>query len=154
VEALESFAGAERTIAAKMEEKERLEGQFSQARLELQRLKGGYGPRNAATQAELEARLQELRTRLMPLDLEIAPLARAATELTNSRWGLLTRAGNDKSHLARQVERYADVYTSRVSNFLYATPFVYLRSPRGSLPHDPTSPGGTSNLPPSEGSGD
>jgi len=40
------------------------------------------------------------------------------------------------------VERYADVYTSRVSNFLHASPFVYLRSPRGSLPHDPSSPGG------------
>ncbi len=47
------------------------------------------------------------------------------------------RAGNDKSHLARQVERYADIYTSRVSNFLFQTPFVYLRSHRGSLPHDP-----------------
>ena len=57
-------------------------------------------------------------------------------------WGPLMRAGNDKSHLARQVERYADVYTSRVSNLLYATPFVYLRSPRGSLPHDPLLPGG------------
>ena len=76
------------------------------------------------------------------LDAEIGPLAQAASELTNGRWGLLTRAGNDKSHLARQVERYADIYTSRVSNFLYATPFVYLRSPRGSLPHDPSSPGG------------
>ena len=42
----------------------------------------------------------------------------------------------DKSHLARQIERYADVYTSRVSNLLALTPFVYLRSPRGSLPHD------------------
>ena len=46
------------------------------------------------------------------------------------------RAGNDKSHLARQVERYADIYTSRVSNFLYETPFAYLRAPRGTLPHD------------------
>jgi hypothetical protein len=33
------------------------------------------------------------------------------------------------------------VYTSRVSNFLHATPYVYLRSPRGSLPHDPAGPG-------------
>jgi 5'-nucleotidase len=70
-------------------------------------------------------------------------MAKAATELANPNWGLLTRAGNDKSHLARQVERYADIYTSRVSNLLYATPFVYLRSPRGSLPHDPQHPGGT-----------
>ena len=72
----------------------------------------------------------------------LAPLAKAATELSNPRWGLLTRAGNDKSHLARQVERHADVYTSRVSNFLLATPFVYLRSLRGTLPHDPGTPGG------------
>jgi hypothetical protein len=49
----------------------------------------------------------------------------------------LLRSGNDKSHLARQIERSADVYTSRVSNFLYATPFAYLRSRRGSMPHDP-----------------
>jgi 5'-nucleotidase len=144
VAALESFAGAERLIAAKMDEKERLEAQLSQARLSLQRLRGRYGPQPAETAATLEGRIQELRMRLLPLDVEIAPLARAATELTNSRWGLLTRAGNDKSHLARQVERYADVYTSRVSNFLHASPFVYLRSPRGSLPHDPGSPGGSS----------
>ena len=142
VAALEAFAGAERVIAGKMEEKERLERQFSQTRLSLQRLRDGYGPQAPEGVPELEARLQDLRTRLLPLDAEIAPLAKAATELTNSRWGLLTRAGNDKSHLARQVERYADVYTSRVSNFLHATPYVYLRSPRGSLPHDPSSPGG------------
>ncbi|MEE8143506.1 MAG: 5'-nucleotidase domain-containing protein, partial [Planctomycetota bacterium] len=56
--------------------------------------------------------------------------------LSSSRWGLLMRAGNDKSHLARQIERHADIYTSRVSNFLFATPYAYLRSPSGSLPHD------------------
>jgi 5'-nucleotidase len=145
VDALEGFTEAERHLASRMEEKERLEALLSRAKLDLQRLRGGYGARSGATEAELEARLQELRSQLLPLDAEIAPLAKAATELTNSRWGLLTRAGNDKSHLARQVERYADVYTSRVSNFLYATPFVYLRSPRGSLPHDPTTPGRPSN---------
>ena len=32
------------------------------------------------------------------------------------------------------VERSADIYMSRVSNFLFLTPFSYLRSPRGSLP--------------------
>ncbi|MFQ6047596.1 MAG: 5'-nucleotidase domain-containing protein, partial [Gemmatimonadales bacterium] len=69
-------------------------------------------------------------------DEEITPLAVAANELHNERWGLLMRAGNDKSHLARQVERSADIYMSRVSNFLHQTPFAYLRAPRGSLPHD------------------
>ena len=147
VAALEAFKEVEGEIAQKMAEKERLEALFSEARLGLQRVRGGYGPQPGLGAGELEVRLQELRARLLPLDGEIAPLARAATELTNSRWGLLTRAGNDKSHLARQVERYADVYTSRVSNFLHATPYVYLRSPRGSLPHDPSSPGGTALAP-------
>lgn len=142
VAALESFREAELFLAARMEEKERLEAQWARTRLSLLRLRGGYGPAPEEDGATLEVALQELRNQLQALDAEIGPLAQAANELTNGRWGLLTRAGNDKSHLARQVERYADVYTSRVSNFLHATPFVYLRSPRGSLPHDPSSPGG------------
>ncbi|MCK5800953.1 MAG: hypothetical protein KAI47_27385 [Deltaproteobacteria bacterium] len=35
-----------------------------------------------------------------------------------------------------RVEKSADIYLSRVSNFLYLTPFAYLRAPAGSLPHD------------------
>jgi len=54
----------------------------------------------------------------------------------NETWGPLMRAGVDKSLFARQVEKYADVYTSRVSNFAHATPYGYLRAARGSLPHD------------------
>ncbi len=78
-----------------------------------------------------------LRSKTEELDERIAPLAREAAELENPSWGALLRAGNDKSHLARQIEGSADVYTSRVSNFLFATPFAYLRGRRGSMPHDP-----------------
>src|SRR5690606_21789657 len=107
----------------------------------------GYGPQATETDEAIREELAQNRERLEKLDSELAPLAQTSTELSNKTWGLLTRAGNDKSHLARQVERYADIYTSRVSNFLYATPFVYLRSPRGSLPHDPSAPGGQSLTP-------
>ena len=105
-------------------------------RLDLQRLRGRYGPKPGAAVKELDRLLSGLRDRIQTLDQEISPLAVAASQLNNPKWGLLMRAGNDKSHLARQVERYADIYMSRVSNFLYQSPFVYLRSPRGSLPHD------------------
>jgi 5'-nucleotidase len=90
----------------------------------------------AISLAEAQERMAKIRGELEALDRVIAPLAKAAVEIENPRWGLLLRAGNDKSHLARQVERSADIYTSRVSNFLLHTPFVYLRSPRGTLPHD------------------
>lgn len=80
--------------------------------------------------------MQSLRLRLSELEHRIVPLATAAGELANHRWGLLMRSGVDKSYFARQVERYADVYTSRVSNFAAHGPYVYLRAPRVSLPHD------------------
>ena len=136
VRALAGFAARQAELATMMEEKVRLEYAFSQARVRLQRLTAGYGPAVTSSAEELRQTMADLRTRLVALDERIAPLARAAGEISNCRWGLLLRAGNDKSHLARQLERYADIYTSRVSNFLFETPFVYLRAPRGSLPHD------------------
>jgi HAD superfamily 5'-nucleotidase-like hydrolase len=136
--ALEAFSSLQAELATMMEEKVSLEFRFSQARLQLQRLQGGYGPAVGNTAGELKAAMAALRARLVALDERIAPIARAGGEICNPHWGLLMRAGNDKSHLARQVERYADIYTSRVSNFLFESPFVYLRAPRGSLPHDDT----------------
>jgi 5'-nucleotidase len=147
VRAIASFHSTEVRLATKMQMKERLEDEACQLRLELQRRRLQYGPRSEMPEDQLLARLGVLRSEQEALDAKLGPMARAASELSNPHWGLLTRAGNDKSHLARQVERYADIYTSRVSNFLFATPFVYLRSPRGSLPHDPNVPGGTPVFP-------
>jgi HAD superfamily 5'-nucleotidase-like hydrolase len=143
--AVESFRSNEALLEKLMKEKEDLENRSFRIKLALQRMRDRYGNLalgNGASslpsgaEGDLQSRLLDLRQRLEVLDEKIAPLARAISELNNPRWGLLMRAGNDKSHLARQVERYADIYTSRVSNLLFATPFVYLRSPRGSLPHD------------------
>lgn len=143
LDALEAFKPVQRELSARMAEKERLEHRYSQMRIALQRIDQGYGPVPAAASVgELRARMRELRAELVALDERIAPLAKQSGELVSERWGLLLRTGNDKSHLARQIERHADVYTSRVSNFLYSTPFVYLRSPRGSLPHDAGPQGG------------
>ncbi|MGE5235032.1 MAG: HAD-IG family 5'-nucleotidase [Acidobacteriota bacterium] len=136
--ALDGFQPRQAELARLMEEKTRLEFELSQLRLVVQRHDAGYGPPTAEGSASRRETPVRLRERLIALDERIVPLARAAGELSNSRWGLLMRAGNDKSHLARQVERYADIYTSRVSNFLFETPFAYLRAPRGSLPHDDT----------------
>ncbi len=137
VAVIERSRADERVLAERMREKEAIEAEADGIRLALQRRRLAYGPTSDEPAAALEARAEALRARLITLDQALAPLAKAAAELSNPTWGLLTRAGNDKSHLARQIERYADVYTSRVSNFLHVTPFVYLRSPRGSLPHDP-----------------
>ncbi len=136
IRALESFKPKQRELTRMMEDKILLEHRFSEIRIQLQRLRRGYGPQPRDHAEALDARMTALREKLVALDAKIAPLAREAGELMNPNWGLLMRTGNDKSHLARQIERYADIYTSRVSNFLLHTPFLYARSPRGSLPHD------------------
>lgn len=142
LEAIASFGAAQRELSALMQRKELLEHRYSQMRLFVQRIEQGYGPVPEGLGAgALRARMKDLRAELVALDEKIAPLAKQSGELVSPRWGPLLRTGNDKSHLARQIERHADIYTSRVSNFLFSTPFVYLRSPRGSLPHDPGGEG-------------
>ena len=108
-----------------------------QAELRLARQRNRYAPvEPARSNRSLDRELEDVRKKLLELDDLIAPLAIAAGQLNNERWGLLMRSGVDKSLFARQVERYADVYTSRVSNLLYATPHGYLRAFRSPLPHD------------------
>ena len=42
----------------------------------------------------------------------------------------------ENSRFGEQVEDYACVYTSRVSNFLAYSPLQYFRSPRDHMPHE------------------
>jgi HAD superfamily 5'-nucleotidase-like hydrolase len=130
-----AFTPQRLALEAMMAEKVAQERSYDHLRLERLRQRHGYGGASIP-KGDLARRIKAARAKLATLDEPIGPLARAAAELHNPRWGPLLRTGNDKSYLTRQLERHADVYTSRVSNLLYATPFAYLRSARGSLPHD------------------
>ena len=138
IAAVEAFRGEQLQLAGLMHDKQQLEWSHYQLRIAMQRLRQGYGPKPEQSAEQINKQMGKLHSQLTRLDEKIAPFAKRAGESHNARWGLLMRAGADKSQLARQIERHADVYTSRVSNFLFATPFAYLRAQRGSLPHDPT----------------
>lgn len=135
----QAFAEQQRRLTSLMEEKERLEYDLCQLRVARMRVETGYGPEPTMNGKETEAAMADIRERLARLDLQIGPLAKSSSELSHPLWGPLLRAGNDKSLLTRQLERSADIYTSRVSNLLYQTPFAYLRSKRSSMPHDEES---------------
>jgi HAD superfamily 5'-nucleotidase-like hydrolase len=51
-------------------------------------------------------------------------------------WGSLLKEASEKSSFGDQVEEYACLYTSRVSNFLAYSPLQYFRSPRDLMPHE------------------
>ncbi|MBM3695263.1 MAG: HAD-IG family 5'-nucleotidase [Actinobacteria bacterium] len=137
IDDLEAFRPSEDALKALMAEKEDAERRLARARLDRQRARHGYGAPLAPPPADADAEIASMQEALVALDDRIAPLARAAGEVHNPWWGPLMRSGYDKSLFARQVERYADVYTSRVSNFLYETPYAFLRAARSTLPHDP-----------------
>ncbi|XP_030975129.1 5'-nucleotidase domain-containing protein 4 [Quercus lobata] len=114
---------------------------FNQLRLALQRRTRERPAQTLAATSmddqELTESMQKLLIVMQRLDEKIAPMLEADGELFNKRWGYLSRAGLwDKSHLMRQIEKYADIYTSRVSNFLHYTPFMYFRSQEQTLAHD------------------
>lgn len=54
----------------------------------------------------------------------------------NRYWGLHFKEGNENSRFGEQVEQYACLYTSRVSNFVFYSPMHVFRSPREVMPHE------------------
>lgn len=121
-----------------MSKKELLGDVFNQMRLSRQRFVHGH--HNLASFEDEEGINETLAQLLMvmeALDAQIGPMLEQDGQHFNKRWGFLSRAGlNDKSQLCRQIEKYADIYTSRVSNFGRYTPYMYFRSPSQSLAHD------------------
>lgn len=128
VMAASAFAERQTELEALMARKIELDRRQATLRMDRQNKRGSAKQLDAVTAEALA------------LDELISPIAREAANLGNPHWGPLMRAGNDKSLFARQVEKYADVYMSRVSNMLYETPYAYLRAARGSLPHDAVVP--------------
>ena len=92
---------------------------------------------------ELEAHFKEVKgeldrlRRAMRECTEIAKILEADIEKGfNPFWGLHFKEGNENSRFGEQVEQYACLYTSRVSNFVFYSPLHFFRSQRELMPHE------------------
>ena len=86
--------------------------------------------------AQIKASLDRLRDRARLMAEEVVALEDATERAFNAYWGSVLREGNENSRFGEQVGDYADLYTSRVSNFLSYSPLRYFRAPRRAMPHD------------------
>lgn len=86
--------------------------------------------------AQIKASLDRLRDRARLMAEEVEALEDATERAYNASWGSVLREGNEGSRFGEQVGDYADLYTSRVSNFLSYSPLRYFRAPRRAMPHD------------------
>jgi HAD superfamily 5'-nucleotidase-like hydrolase len=82
------------------------------------------------------ASIETLRDRANLMDAEVDSLEARIDRAYNHHWGSCLREGNENSRFGEQVNDYADLYTSRVSNFGPYSPLRYFRAPRRPMPHE------------------
>jgi HAD superfamily 5'-nucleotidase-like hydrolase len=80
--------------------------------------------------------IDRVRGRLRVSDSELMAIERRVDQRFHPFWGSLLKEENEESSFGSQVEEYACLYTSRVSNFLAYSPQQYFRSPRDEMAHE------------------
>jgi 5'-nucleotidase len=80
--------------------------------------------------------IETLRKELRAATAQHRTLEAEIDHAFNPFWGPLFREGYEISKFGEQVEAYACVYTSRVSNFRFYSPMQYFRGPRDRMPHE------------------
>jgi HAD superfamily 5'-nucleotidase-like hydrolase len=93
-------------------------------------------PELAVAKRTVKERLDVLREELRTGMAEHTRLEAELDAAFNPHWGPLFREGHEISKFGEQVEAYACVYTSRVSNFRHASPNRHFRGPRDRMPHE------------------
>jgi FMN phosphatase YigB (HAD superfamily) len=101
-------------------------------------------PRHAhGTPHELEGEMklvkravERVRGLLREIGAELRDLEVRIDGTFHAYWGSLLKEGVETSSFGDQVEEYACLYTSRVSNFYHYSPLQTFRSPRDLMPHE------------------
>jgi HAD superfamily 5'-nucleotidase-like hydrolase len=109
---------------------------LNQAERRLDREAGEERERLEAERLRLKAELDLLRRAARGAQGRIDALSRALEAGVNAAWGFTFKEGNENSRFGEQVEDYACLYTSRVSNFGFVSPVERFRSPRAAMPHE------------------
>ncbi len=88
------------------------------------------------TREKLKREQREMRRRRHDLIEKLRETEQSFETNFNPYWGLIFRLENENTIFGEQVEDYACLYTSRVSNFLNYSPMHYFRAPRQPMPHE------------------
>lgn len=83
-----------------------------------------------------DSKIESLQKQISEVDGQISLLIRKQHAFYNANWGPLMRAGNEESYFAYQVDRYACVYMTKISDLLELSPRTYFRAPRKLLSHE------------------
>jgi HAD superfamily 5'-nucleotidase-like hydrolase len=104
----------------------------------LQKIDGDAGGPDRVTTAKrtIKEAIEKLRRDLRAAAIQHRAVEGGIDAAFNPHWGPIFREGYEVSKFGEQVEAYACVYTSRVSNFRFYSPMQYFRGPRDRMPHE------------------
>ncbi len=105
-------------------------------RLEAEEDEGPSGLELHAAQRAVKTDIDRLRVDLKRTHAEHRAIEKETDLAFNPHWGPIFREGYEISKFGEQVEAYACVYTSRVSNLRFYSPMQYFRGPRDRMPHE------------------
>ena len=93
-------------------------------------------PELEADRMRFKRAVERIRGKLRQIDAEITSMERRIDLRFHPYWGSLLKEGAEQSSFGKQVDDYACLYTSRVSNFLAYSPQQTFRSPRDVMAHE------------------
>jgi 5'-nucleotidase len=91
----------------------------------------------AAGRLRLKRAVERIRLQIKTTESEHLVLERAIEHAFHPFWGSALKAESEPSSFGEQVERYACLYTDRVTNLLGYTAGHYFRGPRHRMAHEP-----------------
>lgn len=86
--------------------------------------------------AEARKAIEGLKATLRAQEVRGREVSQQVQKVFHPYWGSLFKQGVELSSFGDQVEHYACLYTSRVSNLSNYSPMHYFRSPRDLMPHE------------------
>jgi 5'-nucleotidase len=89
-----------------------------------------------AEKIRIKRQIDQQRANLRSLDREIHELEMMIDKEFHPYWGSILKESHEVSSFGRQVDEYACLYTSKVSNFVNYSPLHFYRSPRERMPHE------------------
>lgn len=89
-----------------------------------------------AERGRIKRSVERIRGQMRVVDTELVRLEREISKRFHPYWGSLLKEANETSSFGDQVEEYACLYTSRVSNLNLYSPLQFFRSPRDLMPHE------------------
>ena len=87
-------------------------------------------------QLRVKRTVERVRGLLRQIETETDTLEDRIDKRFHPYWGPLFKQESELSSYGEQVQSYACIYTSRVSNLLSYSPIQHFRSPRGTMPHE------------------